>query len=138
MKKIFILVLILILTIIYIPQKTYPVFDEENNSIEEFSNDEKCLGAVRRISSAFSEINTASVLSKKTSVLCGITTDNNSSISEADINRILSEIFFEAKEIKIEINTKRAEDIMELSYLGLSTIKEKYISLRYDFLISED
>ena len=138
MKKIFILILILIIIIIYIPQKTYPVFDEENNSIEEFSNDEKCLNAVRRISAAFAEINTASVLSKKASVLCGITTDNNSAVSEADINKVLSEIFFERNNIKIEINTKRAEDIMELSYLSLSNMKEKYISLRYDFLISED
>ena len=32
----------------------------------------------------------------------------------------------------------KAEDIIELSYFASSRLKEKYIFLRYDFLISED
>jgi len=137
MKKIF-FILILFLTILYIPQKTHPVFYGEDNLIEEFSNDEKCLRAVRRISSAFQEVNTVSVLIKKNSCLCGITTDNKISISEEKVKVILYDIFPQIENIKLEINNKRADDIMELSYLSSGPVKQKYISLRFDFLISED
>lgn len=137
MKKIF-FVLILFLTILYTPQKLHPVFFGENNLIEEFSNDEKCLSAVRRISSAFQEVNTISLLVKKNSCLCGITTDNKISISEESVENILYEMFPQIKEIRLEVNNKRADDIMELSYLSSGLVKQKYISLRFDFLISED
>ena len=139
MKKIFlILIVFLIFSIIYIPQKANLAFNHESDHIEEFFNDEQCLNAVKLISASFPTINTVSVLQKKNSCLCGITTSDNNTISKSAIEKILYETFPKTKFIRLEINSDRAEDILELSYFASSALKEKYISLRYDFLISED
>lgn len=141
MKKrfwIFLTFLFLIFTIIHYPSKSSPVFYGEAGEIEEFSNDEQCLNAVRRLSSAFPELNSAAVLSREDNILCGITTDDNIQISEDLVCAVIYDIFPDAENIRLEINSVRAEDIMELSYADIYGIKEKYISLRFDFLISED
>ena len=132
MKKkflIFLTFLFLIFTIISFPQKTYPVFYGETGEIEEFSNDEQCLNAVRRLSSAFPELNSAAVLSRERTVLCGITTDDDIQLSEDLVRAVIYDIFPDAEKIKLEINSARAEDIMELSYADIYGIQEKYISL---------
>lgn len=141
MKKFFLLIfvfLFLISAIINSSSISYPVFQGEINPMEEFSNDEQCLNAVRRLSSFFPAINSAAVLNKNKSVLCGISTGNKSELSKAEIEQVIYNIFPEIKALRIEINTKRADDIMELSYLSKSSVKKKYISSRFDFLISED
>lgn len=134
----------LILTIIFIFSATYillrctPVFSDENIYTKEFSNDEDCLSVARRIAADFPVVNTISVLRNKDSCLCGITTDNNSVILKTAVEKILYEVFPKTKNLKLEVNTDKAEDIIELSYFASSRLKEKYIFLRYDFLISED
>lgn len=132
MKKNFLFIFIIFALITYLSQNSTA------NKIEEFSNDAQCLSAVKRICGSLPKVNTAAVLSKNKSILCGVETDNKENISKDDVYRILKDIFPSAKEIRLEINTKRAEDIMELSYFGASNLNKKYISLRFNFLISED
>ena len=139
MKKFFLIFLIIfIFSITYILQRCTPVFSDENINTEEFSNDEDCLTVAKSIASDFPAINTISLLRKKNSCLCGITTDDSSVISKTAIEKILYEVFPKTKYLKLEINTDKAENIIELSYFASSSLKEKYISLRYDFLMSED
>lgn len=132
MKKNFLFIFIIFALITYLSQNSTA------NKIEGFSNDAQCLSAVKRICGSLPKVNTAAVLSKNKSILCGVETDNKENISKDDVYRILRDIFPSAKEIRLEINTKRAEDIMELSYFGASNLNKKYISLRFNFLISED
>lgn len=141
MKKFLLIILyffILFYSLNNTSQKSYPVFQNELNTLEEFSNDENCLKAVRKLSTFFPSINSVAVSSKNKDVLCGISTDNKNTLSEENIKKVLYNIFPETKNLRIEINTKRAEDIIELSYLSKGAVKKKHISSRFDFLISED
>ena len=136
MKKIFLIIFLTFLFLCF-SQKTYP-YSKEDVAIEEFSNDPQCLNTVNMINESFLNTNTVAVLSKDQSVLVGISTDKNAEISKEQIEKIVYKHFPVVKKLKIEVNTKRAEDIMELSYFSSGSLKKRYISLRFDFLISED
>lgn len=140
MKKIFFIIFILILAFILLNfvNKTQLVSNQDDGTIYNYANDNDCNSAANRIAAAFQNINSIAVLKKNTSLLCGIELNGQNNIPEDEIKEILYDIFPDTKELRLEINSKTADDILELSYLGNSDIKKKYLSLRFDFLMSKD
>ena len=106
------------------------------NTVFERSNHKKCIETARRIGENQSVVN-AAVLKRQGAVIMGITAEDAGAELPSLAEGIARQMFPGAKEVYAQVNSKLAEDIIELSYYVDSGMNEDIQKGRFDFLKGE-